>query len=65
MTITFTATDGADLEPGVYRAKLKELETAESSIVDEKTGQPRFYLKWIFELLDEVTRVTASVGTRP
>ena len=53
MTITFTATDGADFEPGVYRARLKELETAESSIVDEKTGKPGFYLKWIFELLDE------------
>ena len=53
MTITFTATDGADFEPGVYRAKLKELETAESSIVDEKTGQPGFYTRWTFELLDE------------
>ena len=53
MTITFTATDGADFEPGVYRARLMELETAESSIVDEKTGKPGFYLKWIFELLDK------------
>ena len=53
MTITFTATHGADFEPGVYRAKLKELETAESSIVDEKTGQPGFYTRWTFELLDE------------
>ena len=53
MTITFTATDSVDYEPGVYRAKLKELETAESSIVDEKTGQPGFYMKWTFELLDE------------
>ena len=32
MAITFTATDSVDYEPGVYQAKLKELETAESSI---------------------------------
>ena len=53
MKITFTATDSADFEPGVYRASLMELETAESSIIDEKTGQPGFYTKWTFELLDE------------
>jgi len=53
VAITFTATDSVDYEPGVYQAKLKELETAESSIVEEKTGQPGLYLKWTFELLDE------------
>jgi len=53
MAIKFTATYSGDYAPGVYRAKLKELETAESSIVDEKTGQPGLYTRWTFELLDE------------
>lgn len=53
MSITFTATDTPAYEPGVYTAKLKELETAESSIVDEKTGQKGLYMKWTFELLDD------------
>lgn len=53
MTISFTATDAADYEPGVYRARLIDLETAEGSVVDEKTGQPRPYIRWTFELLEE------------
>jgi hypothetical protein len=53
MTISFTATDAADYEPGVYRARLIDLETAEGSVVDEKTGRPRPYVRWTFELLEE------------
>ena len=64
MTITFTATDGADFEPGVYRAKLKELETAEISIVDEKTGQPGFYTCGPSSFSMKATRVTPCVGIR-
>jgi len=37
----------------VYRAKLVRLETAEGSIVDEKTGENKLYMKWTFELLEE------------
>jgi hypothetical protein len=53
MGVTFTATDSIEYEPGVYRARLKELEVAESSILDEKTGQPGLYMKWTFDLLDD------------
>jgi hypothetical protein len=50
---TFTATDSVEYEAGVYRAKLIDLETLKGSIVDEKTGQPRMYMKWTFELLED------------
>jgi len=53
MSISLTATDAADYEAGAYRAKLIDLETAEGSVVDEKTGQPRPYIRWTFELLEE------------
>jgi hypothetical protein len=53
MSISFTATDTADYEPGVYRARLLDMEQAEGSAVDEKTGQPRIYVRWTFELLEE------------
>ena len=53
MAINLTALDTTDFEAGVYRARLKSLETAEGSIVDEKTGEPRPYMKWTFDLLDE------------
>jgi hypothetical protein len=53
MGVSFTATDTPDYEAGIYRARLVDLETAEGSVVDEKTGRPRPYVKWIFELLEE------------
>lgn len=53
MSINLTAQDTTDFEPGVYRAKLKDLETAEGTIVDDKTGEPRLYMKWTFDLLEE------------
>jgi hypothetical protein len=53
MSVSFTATDTADYEAGVYRARLVDLETTEGSVVDDKTGRPRPYIKWTFELLEE------------
>lgn len=53
MSVSFTATDTADYEAGVYRARLVDLETAEGSVADEKTGLPRPYIKWTFELLED------------
>jgi hypothetical protein len=53
MSVSFTATDSADYEPGVYRARLIGMEQAEGSALDEKTGQPRIYIRWTFELLEE------------
>jgi hypothetical protein len=53
MSVSFTATDKADYEAGIYRARLVDLEMAEGSVVDEKTGRPRRYIKWTFELLEK------------
>lgn len=53
MSVSFTATDTPDYEAGIYRARLVGLETAEGSVLDEKTGRPRPYIKWTFELLEE------------
>jgi hypothetical protein len=53
MGIAFDATDTTDYEPGIYRGRLRELEVAESSLVDEETGRPGLYVRWTFEILEE------------
>ena len=47
------ATDAVEYEPGIYRAKVKDIVEQESPFLDDNTGEKKWQYVWTFELLED------------